>query len=277
MTNAMLTPLSLCPLSTTDANALNTIQLYQLQADEENVSVTTVLLHGCQHHYLYLLCTRFVHSPCDPSTLHGQIILVMLQLHGCAFWKWCLRQQVTPASSTMALVTILQNFDPVSANNGTTCINNGSEQGTVAFFSTACIKPTQQPHASKPLLARLGHSSSSGRLALHGNSTSGSTAQPGTSSVTTHAKLPSMWQGSAGQHTVAAAHVAQSSAEDGTAATATSSKGSKRSRITPAVQQQLVDAVSGHYSTAPAVLQQHGTDESYHTPGESLLLLPFLL
>lgn len=37
-------------------------------------------------------------------------------------------------------------------------------------------------------------------------------------------------------------------------------------RVTDAIKQQLSDAVGGRISSSPSVLQQHGQDESYHTP-----------
>ena len=37
-------------------------------------------------------------------------------------------------------------------------------------------------------------------------------------------------------------------------------------QLTPAVRQQLADAVGGRVSSSASVLQQHGQDESYHPP-----------
>ncbi len=37
-------------------------------------------------------------------------------------------------------------------------------------------------------------------------------------------------------------------------------------QLTEAVRQQLSDAVGGRVSSTSSVLQQHGKDESYHTP-----------
>jgi hypothetical protein len=37
-------------------------------------------------------------------------------------------------------------------------------------------------------------------------------------------------------------------------------------KVTDAIKQLLSDAVGGRVSSSPSVLQQHGQDESYHTP-----------
>jgi hypothetical protein len=37
-------------------------------------------------------------------------------------------------------------------------------------------------------------------------------------------------------------------------------------QLTPAARQQMCDAVGGRVSSSASVLQQHGQDESYHTP-----------